>query len=126
MNTRRIASTFLHRIAVGLCCLAAIAVAGVDLASAQDDRATVRIDGRAVFRVGPTEELDSSDRARRIERRVATLLETPDAIVTGLRESGLPLPEPSLRVVLDGSNLTRTDARSHAGRSVETPRSMEP
>ena len=126
MNTRPIASTFLLRIGVALLCLATIAVAGVDLASAQDDRATVRIDGRAMFRVGPTEELGASDRARRIERRVATLLETPDAIVTGLRESGLPLPEQSLRVVLDGSNLARTDARSHAGMSVETPRSMEP
>jgi len=59
-----------------------IALAGfsAEPARAQDDRATVRVDGRSVFRVGPTEELEAAARARQIERRMTTLLETPDAI----------------------------------------------
>ena len=57
---------------------------------------------------------------------VATASAVRRATVGGLRESGLPLPEPSLRVVLDDSNPARTDARSHAGMSVETPRFLEP
>jgi small-conductance mechanosensitive channel len=49
---------------------------------AQDDgRATVRVDGRTVFRVGEAGGLDASGRARRIERRLNTLLETPEAVV---------------------------------------------
>lgn len=46
----------------------------------QDDRVTVRIDGRPVFRVGPSPDADATTRARRIESRIATLLETPNAI----------------------------------------------
>ena len=47
---------------------------------AQADRATVRLDGRAVFRVGYTEELDATARSRQIERRLNRLLENPTAI----------------------------------------------
>lgn len=58
----------------------AMGTLGGSPASAQDDRATVRLDGRAIFRVGPTGDLGAGERARQIERRLATLLETPSAI----------------------------------------------
>lgn len=47
---------------------------------AQDERVTVRVDGRTLFRVGGSGETAASERARRIERRLATLLENPTAI----------------------------------------------
>ncbi len=47
---------------------------------AQDERVTVRVDGRTLFRVGHSGETAARDRARRIERRLATLLENPTAI----------------------------------------------
>jgi len=47
----------------------------------QDDgRVTVRVDGRAVLRLEDGAEEDGTTRARRIERRLNTLLETPQAI----------------------------------------------
>lgn len=50
-------------------------------ASAQDDVATVRLDGRAVFQVGPASDGDDADaRARRIEARLAGLLRNLDAL----------------------------------------------
>lgn len=50
-------------------------------AQAQDDVATVRLDGRAAFQVGPTEENQNpSDRARRIEARLNGLLRNVDAL----------------------------------------------
>lgn len=59
----------------------ALALAGATPAAvAQDDRATVRIDGRALFRVGSTGETGAEERARQVERRIATLLASPDAI----------------------------------------------
>ncbi|PSB55947.1 mechanosensitive ion channel family protein [Chamaesiphon polymorphus] len=51
-------------------------------AVAQSERVTVRLDGRAVFRVGTVGELDATARARQIERRMNRLLENPDAIAT--------------------------------------------
>lgn len=49
--------------------------------AAQDTRATVRVDGRAVLRVGPIEdEIDAAARAARIEQRINSLLENPQAI----------------------------------------------
>jgi small conductance mechanosensitive channel len=47
---------------------------------AQSEQVTVRLDGRAVFRVGAVGELDATARARQIERRMNRLLENPDAI----------------------------------------------
>lgn len=47
---------------------------------AQDERVTVRLDGRAVFRVSAIENVDATARARQIERRLARLLENPTAI----------------------------------------------
>lgn len=48
--------------------------------AAQDGRATVRVDGRSLFRVGAADSSTAAERAARIERRVATLLETPRAL----------------------------------------------
>ncbi|HMQ29690.1 MAG TPA: mechanosensitive ion channel family protein [Chloroflexaceae bacterium] len=56
--------------------------------AAQDERVTVRLDGRALFRVGPTTDADAATRARRVERRLATLLENPQAIVPARVEPG--------------------------------------
>lgn len=48
--------------------------------NAQAEQVTVRLDGRAVFRVGAVGELDATARARQIERRMNRLLENPEAI----------------------------------------------
>lgn len=47
---------------------------------AQSDRATVRVDGRPVFRVGGADSSDAAERALRIENRLGILLENPRAI----------------------------------------------
>lgn len=60
------------------------------LAHAQDERVTVRLDGRALFRVGPGPDADATARARRIEQRLATLLDNPQAIVPAQVEPGGP------------------------------------
>lgn len=53
---------------------------------AQDERVTVRLDGRAVFRVSALENTDAAARARQIERRMTRLLENPAAIAPPLIE----------------------------------------
>ena len=59
--------------------LAAIVI--VPAARAQeDDRAPVRLDGRTLFRVGPSGELDAAARARRVELRLEALLDSPEVI----------------------------------------------
>jgi small conductance mechanosensitive channel len=50
------------------------------LQAQQDERVTVRVDGRSLIRVGPTEELSARERADQIERRMANLLENPQSI----------------------------------------------
>ncbi|MBD2307232.1 mechanosensitive ion channel family protein [Chroococcidiopsis sp. FACHB-1243] len=47
---------------------------------AQDERVTVRLDGRSVFRISAVENNDAQARARQIERRMNRLLENPEAI----------------------------------------------
>lgn len=69
---------FCRRPAALLMSLAALS--SVAFAQADDDRATVRLDGRAVLRVSGTEEQDAAERAERVERRLARLLEAPQAI----------------------------------------------
>lgn len=49
-------------------------------AVAQAEQVTVRLDGRAVFRVSAVGELDATARARRIEQRMNRLLTNPEAI----------------------------------------------
>lgn len=60
-----------------LLCLAGLPTSNV---SAQEGVATVRLDGRALFRIGPSEELEARPRARQIERQLAAVLETPQGI----------------------------------------------
>ena len=59
-------------------------------ALAQDHRVTVRLDGRAVIRVGPADEVDADARARRIEDRLELLLENPTAITPTRVEAAGP------------------------------------
>jgi len=59
--------------------LAAIALAPAARAQ-EDDRAPVRLDGRTLFRVGPSGELDAAARARRVELRLEALLDSPETI----------------------------------------------
>ena len=56
---------------------------------AQDERVTVRVDGRALFRVSATDEVDAATRARRIEQRIATLLQQPTAIAPSIVEGSV-------------------------------------
>jgi small-conductance mechanosensitive channel len=49
-------------------------------AAAQDAIATVRLDGRTLFRIGPSEELEARPRARQIERQLLAALDTPQGI----------------------------------------------
>lgn len=49
-------------------------------ATAQEAIATVRLDGRALFRIGPSEELEARPRARQIERQLLAALDTPQGI----------------------------------------------
>jgi small-conductance mechanosensitive channel len=53
-------------------------------AQAQQERATVRLDGRSVFRVSTVDDRDATERAQQIERRIAILLENPSAIAPSL------------------------------------------
>lgn len=48
-------------------------------AVSQDARATVRLDGRALFRVGALEGQDARTRARQIEQRLSGILENPSS-----------------------------------------------
>lgn len=53
---------------------------------AQDDVATVRLDGQAVFQVGPASDEDNAGtRAGRIETRLAGLLRNLDALAPPAR-----------------------------------------
>lgn len=50
------------------------------LAQVEDGLATVRLDGRALFEIAGTDELEAGPRARQIERQLRVVLETPEAI----------------------------------------------
>lgn len=66
---------------LGWICVLAAALASAAPAKAAPDVATVRLDGRAVFQVGPgTDGADPSVRARRIEQRMDSLLRNLDAL----------------------------------------------
>lgn len=47
---------------------------------AQESVATVRLDGRTLFRIGADAELEARPRARQIEKQLAAVLETPQGI----------------------------------------------
>lgn len=88
-------------------------------ARAQDERVTVRVDGRALFRVGATGAVDAATRARRIEQRIATLLQTsatiPPAITSPAGISDVAITVAGVPVVTvtqadADDNLTTVDA----------------
>lgn len=49
-------------------------------AFAQQSHATVRLDGKPLFRVSETGDMDATSRARQIEQRLAAVLENPAAV----------------------------------------------
>ena len=61
-------------------CLAAVTMTVPPASAADDERVTIRLDGRAVIRVGGQDDLDPAERAARIERRLARILDNPRAI----------------------------------------------
>jgi len=65
-----------------LALLIAITITCITLnsAGAQNERVTVRLDGRAMFRLSAVENVDATARALQIERRISRLLENPTAI----------------------------------------------
>jgi small conductance mechanosensitive channel len=81
----------------------------------QLERVTVRVDGRALFRVGPLDELDSRQRADLIELRIANLLENPDAIAPARIE--FSQTDPTRRVISVAGvpvvTVTETDAQDN-------------
>ena len=94
--------------------VAALAIHAASV-GAQDERATVRLDGRPLFRVGPADTTGAAGRARRVERRLAALLETPRALATAQVSPGRG--DSSARVVTVAGvpvvTVTTTDAESN-------------
>jgi len=67
------------RLVAALCLI--LSALWADAASAQSDVATVRLDGQAVFQVGPASDTDDpSERARRVEQRLNGLLRNLNAL----------------------------------------------
>jgi small-conductance mechanosensitive channel len=94
--------------------MAQLAVAA-PVAAQDDDQVTVRIDGRAVVRVGAAGELNADARARQIERRLGRLLETPQAIGPARIERGDPA-DTSRVIIVSGipvATVTRSDAEEN-------------
>jgi len=81
---------------------------------AQVERVTVRLDGRTVFRIGETTELDATDRSRQIERRMNRLLENPTAIAPAQIE---PTQDGAQRVITIAGvpivTVTKSDAEDN-------------
>lgn len=70
-----------HAARLTLWTVAAVCACGGGRAAGQsDERVTLRVDGRSVLRLGSTDELEAQERVARIERRIATLLERPEAL----------------------------------------------
>lgn len=82
-------------------------------AGAQDDRATVRLDGQAVMRVGPGAAEDARTRARHIEARLQALLERSDALVPARVEQQDGQPATQLVTVAGVPVATVTEADAH-------------
>lgn len=79
-------STLLRPLVVALLALSVLP----QVAVGQEERVTVRLDGRAVFRVGPSDDADAATRARRVEGRLELLLENTSAIVPATVEETGP------------------------------------
>jgi len=84
-------------------------------AQVDDGLATVRLDGRALFRLGGTEELEARLRARQIERQLLTVLETPQGI-SRARIAAVEKNAASRQITMAGRVLmqvTREDAEAN-------------
>jgi len=57
-----------------------VLVAAAPARAQEDDREPVRVDGRTIFRVGPSGDTDAETRARRIELRLEALLESTEPL----------------------------------------------
>lgn len=84
-------------------------------AAGQGERATVRVDGRPVLRLGAADSVSAAERAARVERRIATLLGTPRALTpvrverSGPADSNRTLSVSGVPVV----TVTRADAEDN-------------
>jgi small-conductance mechanosensitive channel len=79
---------------------------------AQAERATVRLDGRAVLRLGPSADADALTRASRVEQRLAAILQVPGAIPPARVEVSAQNPDERI-VTVAGAHVvtvTPTDA----------------
>lgn len=92
---------------VGLVLLALMPMLG---ASAQSDRATVRLDGRSLLRVGAIDSTTSAQRAARIERQLVRLIETRQAPSPSRAESAGPAGSDRLIAVAGIPVMTVTPA----------------
>jgi len=79
MQKRLIISQSRHPIWLVVLSLVWLVLASPPL-QAQESVATVRLDGRALFRIGPNEALEARPRAREVEKHLAAVLETPQGI----------------------------------------------
>lgn len=92
-------------------------------AKAQQEQATVRLHGRAMFQVGASSEMDASARARRVERRLLQLIETspslpPATVVSGENASDRVIAVagvPIVTVSQDDAEENITDVETLAG-----------
>ncbi|MFB2876799.1 mechanosensitive ion channel family protein [Floridanema aerugineum] len=111
MKLRKIARTW------KLTLILIIAVVSITFspAQAQQERATVRLDGRAVFRVSSVKDREATERAQQIERRMAILLENPDAIAPSLiRPTGANNTERVISIAgVPIATVTITDAQDN-------------
>ncbi|MFI8739335.1 mechanosensitive ion channel family protein [Stutzerimonas zhaodongensis] len=101
---------------LGLLALLCVAMLPTSHAWAQEGVATVRLDGRALFRIGPHEELEARPRARQIERQLAAVLETPKGITKARIEPTEAEDDDGLQISVAGRPLmvvTPADAEAN-------------
>lgn len=100
---------------LALIVLIAVVTIALGSAQAQQEQATVRLDGRTVFRVSAVGEQDATAHARQVERRMARLLENPSAIAppqiqpTGANNSERVITMAGVPIV----TVTTTDAQDN-------------
>ena len=100
-----------HAARLTLWTLAVVCACGGGRVAAQsDERVTLRVDGRSVLRLGSTDDLEARERVARIERRIATLLERPEALRPPRVETPQTRPEDRLITVSGVSVMTITTA----------------
>lgn len=85
------------------------------MAAAQGERATVRLEGQAVLRLGPTDTLDARSRVRNVEARLESLLERPE-VLSPARVEASTGETPGRSVIVAGVpvvTVTETDAQDN-------------